>query len=83
MIQEGLKILRDEGLPAVVLLGHPDYYPKFGFRPASAFGIQYGYRVPDEAFMAIELRDGALKNVTGLAKYHCAFEDAQIGPPAR
>lgn len=82
LIQQGLDILRDEGVPAVVLLGHPDYYPKFGFRPASRFGISYGYRVPDEAFMALELREGALKDVSGLARYHYAFEDAQIGPHA-
>lgn len=82
LIRTGLEMLRGKGVPAVVLLGHPEYYPKFGFQPASVFGIHYGYRVPDEAFMALELTEGALKNVSGLARYHYAFEDAQIGPPA-
>lgn len=82
LIRKGLEILRDQGIPGVVLLGHPEYYPRFGFRAASSYGIHYGYRVPDEAFMALELEEGALKSVCGLAKYHYAFEDAQIGPPA-
>lgn len=82
LIRASLDMLREAGIPAVVLLGHPDYYPKFGFQPASRFGIHYGYRVPDEAFMALELQEEALREVSGLAKYHFAFEDAQIGPPA-
>lgn len=82
LIRKGLELLRERGVPAVVLLGHPEYYPKFGFRPASEFGIQYGYRVPDEAFMALELQEGAMRNVSGMARYHAAFEEAQIGPPA-
>ncbi len=80
LIRKSLAILEDEGAFAIVLLGHPDYYPRFGFRPASEFGITYGYRVPDEAFMALELKAGALKENPGLAKYHPAFDESHIGP---
>lgn len=82
LIRTSLQILRERKVPAIVLLGHPEYYPRFGFRPASEFGIRYGYRVPDEAFMAIELQEGCLAGHPGLAKYHPAFDDGQTGPSA-
>lgn len=44
----------------VVVLGHPQYYPKFGFVPAIRFGLRCEYDVPEEAFMALELEPGAL-----------------------
>ena len=40
----------------MLCLGHPEYYPRFGFTPASAFGIRPGFDVPDEAMMALALR---------------------------
>jgi putative acetyltransferase len=45
-----------EGL--VVLIGHPEYYPRFGFVPASGLGLVAGFEVRDEVFMALELRPG-------------------------
>lgn len=56
---------------AVVVLGHPTFYPRFGFQPASTFGVSCTYDVPDEAFMALEFRAGVL--VPGVAHYHEAF----------
>lgn len=74
LIREGLNRSRALGYPAVLLIGHPTYYPKFGFRPASSFGIELKqYMVPDEVFMAYELSDGALKSITGELKYPSAF----------
>jgi putative acetyltransferase len=64
---------RQAGWDAVVVLGHPEYYPRFGFEPASAFGLRCEYDAPDEAFMALELRPGALAGVRGLVRYHPAF----------
>jgi putative acetyltransferase len=40
LVVEGLEILRDRGCPYVIVLGHPEYYPKFGFEPASRYGIE-------------------------------------------
>ena len=61
------------GIGAVVVLGHPEYYPRFGFIPASQFEIRSEYDVPDEVFMATEIRRGYLDNVHGTIRYHPAF----------
>ncbi|SHL21259.1 Predicted N-acetyltransferase YhbS [Chitinophaga jiangningensis] len=58
---------------AIVLLGHADYYPKFGYRKASEYGIRLPFDVPDENCMVIELATGALQGVTGTVEYPAAF----------
>jgi putative acetyltransferase len=73
LIRQGLEQARAMGWAGVVVLGHAEYYPRFGFVPASRFGIRCEYDVPDEAFMAIELQPAGLQNCAGLAKYHAAF----------
>jgi putative acetyltransferase len=73
LVRAGLAACAEDGAEAVVVLGHPDYYPRFGFRPASAFGLACAYDVPDEAFMALELVEGALADAGGVAHYHPAF----------
>ena len=59
LVRHGLAAGRDAGIAGVVALGHPAYYPRFGFVPASRFGIRCTFAVPDEVFMAIELEAGA------------------------
>ncbi len=76
LIRRGLELLRDAGHPFVIVLGHPQYYPCFGFVPAGAFDIRCPYDVPDEAFMALELRAGALQNTSGTARYQPEFDAA-------
>jgi len=76
LVHRGLDACRGLGVQAVVVLGHPTYYPSFGFQPASHFGIHCEYDVPDEVFMALELQPGSLSEVTGLVRYHEAFADA-------
>ncbi len=61
------------GYPSVVVLGHPSYYPKFGFQKASKWNIRAPFDVADELFMALELREDALKGVSGVVKYSEAF----------
>jgi putative acetyltransferase len=56
------------------VLGHPEFYPRFGFRPAHHFGIRSEYEVADEVFMVLELKPGVLDNATGCMKYHAAFD---------
>ena len=65
-----------KGYDAVVVLGYPDYYPRFGFAPAISLRISCEYDVPDEAFMFIELEPGALNCVTGTVAYNKAFRSA-------
>lgn len=73
LVREGLRVCRQQGVQAVVVLGHPEYYPRFGFQPAEGFGLQSEYDVPAEAFMAMELEPGALEGVRGVVRYHVAF----------
>lgn len=73
LVREGLDRCRAAGVDAVVVLGHAAYYPRFGFVPARRFGLRCEYDVPDDVFMAIELRAGALAAVSGLVRYHPAF----------
>jgi putative acetyltransferase len=56
------------GYDSVIVFGHPEYYPKFGFRPAGTWGIKDTFGAPAEAFMALELKDGVLKNVSGVVE---------------
>jgi putative acetyltransferase len=75
LVRAGLDQCRKLGCIAVVVLGHPEYYPRFGFSPASRFGIDSEYEVPEEVFMAMELQPGSLAEKTGRVKYHAAFSN--------
>jgi putative acetyltransferase len=72
LIQEGLRRCAALGLDGVVVLGHADYYPRFGFTRADAFGLRCEYDVPPENFMALVLPGRALPD-GGLLRYHPAF----------
>ena len=76
LVRSGLERCRESGIGAVIVLGHPEYYPRFGFRPASRFGINCAYAVPDEAFMALELDAGYLAEAAGTIRYHECFDAA-------
>lgn len=65
-----------EQFDAIVVLGHPNYYPRFGFQPASRYQLESTWDVPDEAFMALELKPGALDACAGPVRYHPAFDAA-------
>ena len=56
----------------VVVLGHPEFYPRFGFIPASRKGLRCEYPVPDDVFMVIELKPNAI-TAEGLVKYRPEF----------
>lgn len=73
LIHEALDKAKELGYHSVVVLGHPEYYPKFGFKKASLWGIKAPFEVPDEALMAIELYENALDNVSGVIEYSSAF----------
>ena len=73
LVREGLTHCKKVGAGAVVVVGHPNYYPRFGFRPAGTFNLKSEYDVPDDVFMALELTPGYLQGKAGTIHYHSAF----------
>lgn len=73
LVRAGLEECRRRGFAAVVVVGHPQYYPRFGFEPAHARGLACEFPVPQEAFMVVELRADALTGVLGVVHYHPEF----------
>ena len=76
LVREGLKQCKDLGFRAVVVVGHPEYYPRFGFVPAARHALRSEYDVPADVFMVVELEAGALAGVSGLVRYDDAFASA-------
>ena len=75
LVRAGLKECEMLGIGAVAVLGHPEFYPRFGFIPSSRFGIVSEYEVPEEVFMIRELEAGYLNGLSGTIKYHTAFSN--------
>ncbi|GAA2612971.1 N-acetyltransferase [Streptomyces axinellae] len=72
-VRAALRAAGEQGENLVLVLGHPGYYPRFGFVPASRFGITAPFEVPDEAMMALTLDDSAGPVPTGVIQYPPAF----------
>ncbi len=75
LVRAGLAELKKAGYGVVVVLGHPDYYPRFGFVLAEDHEIRWEHDAPSEAFMVKELIMGALQGVKGVAKFKPEFDD--------
>ncbi len=73
LIRAALSELQKAGHDVVFVLGHAEYYPRFGFVPSRPLGIRWEVDVPEEVFMVAELRAGALNGRTGVVRYHPAF----------
>lgn len=73
LVREGIEECRRSGCDAVFVVGDPSYYRRFGFMPAATRGMRCEYPAPDEAFMAMELRAGALDGARDLVKYRPEF----------
>ncbi|MCD1293721.1 GNAT family N-acetyltransferase [Methanocella sp. CWC-04] len=73
LTMEGLKRCKALGHRIVIVVGHPGYYPRFGFTSARAKGLDVLFPVPDEAFMAIELVPGALDGMKGMVIFPPEF----------
>ena len=77
LVRHGLEQLRNRKWPFVVVLGHPEYYPRFGFERASRCGLQSQWEgVPDEAFMVKVFEPGVLPKQGGVARYRDEFDAA-------
>jgi putative acetyltransferase len=73
LIEHGLALLSKSGVDLVFVLGHPEYYPRYGFTPAGQIGFEAAYPIPDEhagAWMVQALRSGVMGTVSG--KVICA-----------
>lgn len=75
LVKAGLDACRELDTAAVVVLGHPQYYPRFGFRPAAEFALQCEYAVNPDAFMVQELKSGCLTGLAGTVLYHSCFAE--------
>ncbi|MBN1235330.1 MAG: N-acetyltransferase [Methanotrichaceae archaeon] len=77
LIKRGIEMLRSRGCPFIIVLGHAEYYPRFGFVSASGHGIASQWDgVPNEAFMILILDQSAMKGVSGVARYRDEFDEA-------
>jgi putative acetyltransferase len=75
LVPAGLERCKQLGFGAVVVLGHPEYYPRFGFLPSTRFGIGCEYDVPEDVFMVLELQAGHLRGASGTIQYHPLFKN--------
>jgi putative acetyltransferase len=76
LVTRGLEILRQRNYPFVVVVGHPEYYPRFGFERASAHGLSSQWEgIPDPAFMVLILEPGEMTGVSGVARYRPEFDE--------
>ncbi len=73
LIAEGTERLRESKCPFIVVLGHPAYYPRFGFVVASRHGLRCQWEVPDEVFMVLPLDASKLSAISGLVRYRDEF----------
>jgi len=74
LIRAGHEKAKELGFQSAILLGHPEYYPRFGYKPASTWGIKTQIPLPsDDVFMAVELTDGALTGVSGMVVFPPEF----------
>jgi putative acetyltransferase len=74
LVREGLKKCYQLGYAIVIVIGHPDYYPRFGFIPARQKGLKTPFPVSDEAFMVLEVVPNALEGLKGTVKYPPEFD---------
>jgi putative acetyltransferase len=74
LVREGLSTAARLGHTSVIVLGHPGFYRRFGFRPAAHRNICPPFDAPSEAFLVLELVPDALASVRGTVRYPAVFE---------
>lgn len=75
LVDAGNARVRLDGGPFVVVVGHPEFYPRFGFRPARPLGITCEWEVPDDVFMILVLDETKMSGATGRAAYRPEFSE--------
>jgi putative acetyltransferase len=77
LVAEGLRHIKRMQCPFVIVLGHDQYYPRFGFQTASQYGLRCQWDgVPDEAFMVLIINASTMKDVSGIVRYRDEFNEA-------
>ena len=74
LVRAGLEACRDQGHTVVFVLGHPQFYPRFGFKAAPPLGLRCKWDVPADVFMVAELEEQGIAGRTGLIHYDAAFD---------
>jgi putative acetyltransferase len=75
LVQAGIEALKQAECPFIILVGHPGYYPRFGFEPAKRYGIRSEWAVSDDAFMVLVLDEKQRDGLSGVAKYRPEFTE--------
>ncbi|MBU8922225.1 MAG: N-acetyltransferase [Bacteroidales bacterium] len=74
LLRKGIEKCRELGHRIIIVIGHPEFYPRFGFVPARDAGFEVPFDVPDEAFMVTGLVDDALEGVGGMVIFSPPFD---------
>ena len=73
LVEAGNRQIDQGGCPFIIVVGHPEFYPRFGFTPARNRGITCEWNLPEEVFMLLVLDEAEMQGVSGLAKYRHEF----------
>ena len=73
LVEAGNRRLKESGCPFIIVVGHANFYPRFGFKPASTCGITCEWEMPDDVFMVLALDHARMAGISGLAKYRPEF----------
>jgi putative acetyltransferase len=77
LVRAGIEAMRERNCPFIIVVGHPEYYPRFGFVPASQHGLTCQWPgVPDAAFMVRVLDGSKMAGICGTVKYRDEFDQA-------
>jgi putative acetyltransferase len=74
LVTKGIEEMAKLDYALVIVLGHPEYYPRFGFVPTKPYNLTWEREAPEEAFMVKELKPGILSQVKGIVKFHPEFD---------
>lgn len=75
LVRTGIEKVRELGHRIVVVVGHPAFYPRFGFSPAKEFGLELPFPAPDEVFLVLDTMEGAISGIMGMVAYPPEFDD--------
>lgn len=76
LVEAGVERLRSAGCPFIVVIGHAEFYPRFGFQPAASYGLTCEWDVPTEVFMVAVLNSAVRDDLQGMAQYRREFATA-------
>ena len=73
LVEVGNRRLKESGCPFIIVVGHANFYPRFGFKPASTCGITCEWEMPNDVFMVLALDRAKMAGISGLANYRPEF----------